>query len=105
MARRKSLFKLKLPFFKFKINKYTLTNIFGFIFLGSAVLLAVSFAQQGDALIKINYLIYSRFGPLSIVLPILILLFASHFFNTHKLKLIKPHLSIGLTLIFIAFLG
>ena len=105
MARKKSIIRLRLPFFKLKINKHTLFNIFGFLLIGTAILFALSFLQSGAILIKVNQIIFSRFGAFSIFIPVIIFFIASHFFNSNKLKLIKPHLTIGLILIFIAFLG
>src|SRR3989338_9675152 len=105
MARKKRIIRLRLPFFKLKINKHTLFNIFGFLLIGTAILFALSFLQSGAILIKVNQIIFSRFGAFSIFIPVIIFFIASHFFNSNKLKLIKPHLTIGLILIFIAFLG
>lgn len=109
MARTRSL--IRLPFFKFKINKQTIFNIVGFLLVGLSLVLFLSFAKnfapegEGRILFKINNYMILRFGILSIFLPFIILLFSGHFFNTKRLKFIKPNISGGIVLVFIALLG
>ncbi len=109
MARRKSL--IRLPFFKFKINKGTIFNIFGFILIGTSLVLIISYAknlsnqENGRMLYQLNQILVSKFGGLSIFIPLILLLVAVHFFNTKKLKVIKPNITGGLIMIFIALLG
>ncbi len=109
MARRKQI--IRLPFLKFKINKNTIFNIVGFLLMGVGVVSLLSFFNifssetDGRLLSKINEYIGDRFGSLKIFIPFLIFLFASHFFNTKKLKVIKPNVSIGGTMIYFAVLG
>ncbi len=110
MARKKSIFKI--PFLKFKINKQTIFNIFGFLLVGLAVVLVISYLQNftgggsgGRILGKINTILTSKFGGLAIILPFVLLLTSGHFFNTKKLKFIKLNVSGGLILVFISLLG
>lgn len=109
MARRKSL--IRLPFFKFKINKGTIFNIFGFILIGTSLVLIISYAknlsnqENGRMLYQLNQILVSKFGGLSIFIPLILLLVAVHFFNTKKLKFIKPNITGGLIMIFTALLG
>lgn len=109
MARRKSL--LRLPFFKFKINKQTIFNIFGFLLVACALVLGFSFIKKfssvgnGRLLFKLNSLISGKFGFMSFIIVPLMLFVSGHFFNTKKLKFIKLNLTGGLVLIFIALLG
>lgn len=109
MARTRSI--IKLPFIKFKINKHTIFNIVGFLLVGTSLVLFLSFAKnfvpegEGIILIKINDYMTSRFGFLSIFLPFIVLFFSGHFFNTKKLRFIKPNVSGGIVLVFIALLG
>ena len=109
MARRKSL--IKLPFFKFKINKGTIFNIFGFILIGISLVSIISYAknlsnqENGRMLYSLNQILVSKFGGLSIFIPLILLLVAAHFFNTKKLKFIKPNITGGLIMIFIALVG
>src|SRR3972149_8632158 len=109
MARRKSL--IRLPFFKFKINKGTIFNIFGFILIGTSLVLIISYAknlsnqENGRMLYSLNQILVSKFGGLSIFVPLILLLVAVHFFNTKKLKFIKPNITGGLIMIFIALVG
>ena len=109
MARRKSL--IRLPFFKFKINKGTIFNIFGFILIGTSLVLIISYAknlsnqENGRMLYSLNQILVSKFGGLSIFVPLILLLVAVHFFNTKKLKFIKPNITGGLIMTFIALLG
>ena len=109
MARRKSLFKL--PFLKIKINKGTIFNIFGFIIFGSALIFLVSFIksfanlESGRMLYQLNQMLAAKFGGLSIFIPLILLLVSIHFFNTKKFKFIKPNITSGLIMIFIALIG
>jgi S-DNA-T family DNA segregation ATPase FtsK/SpoIIIE len=56
-------------------------------------------------LIKINQELVSRFGLMGFLLPFVIILFGTHFFNSKKLRIIKLNISIGLLLIFTALVG
>jgi len=107
MSRRKS--RIKIPFFKLKINKHTFFNIAGFLLLATSLVSLLSFvpgiSSDGRSLSKINVFLTESFGFLSFFLPFIILLFAAHFFNSKKLKFIKLNISAGITLIFIALLG
>lgn len=109
MARRRSL--IKLPFLKFKINKKTIFNIFGFILVGLGLISLVSFAKNlanentGRLLFQLNQFLISKFGGLSILLPFIIILISAHFFNSKKLKFIKPNISGGIVMVFISLLG
>lgn len=109
MARRKSL--IKLPFFKIKINKATVFNIFGFIIFGSALIAFISFIKSfsdqsnGRILFQINQILVSKFGGLSIFVPLILLLLSAHFFNTKKFKFIKPNVTGGLIMIFVSLIG
>ncbi len=109
MARRKSI--IRLPFLKFKINKGTIFNIFGFILIGVSLVSIISYAknlsnqENGRMLYQLNQILVSKFGGLSIFIPLILLLAAAHFFNTKKLKFIKPNITGGLIMIFIALVG
>jgi S-DNA-T family DNA segregation ATPase FtsK/SpoIIIE len=109
MARRKSL--LKLPFLKMKINKKTVFNIFGFMLIGLSVILGLSFlksfssSDNGKVLGLINDSLIENLGGLSIFVPVITLLISAHFFNTKKLKLVKPNITIGSIFIFFSLLG
>lgn len=109
MARRRSL--IKLPFLKFKINKQTIFNILGFILIGTALVSLISFAKNlanedtGRILFKLNQIMVGKLGGLSIMLPFILIMISAHFFNTKKLKFIKPNISGGIVMVFIALLG
>ena len=109
MARRRSL--IRLPFFKFKINKQTIFNILGFILIGSSLVSLVSYAKNlsnegsGRLLFRLNQFLVGGFGGLSIILPFILILVSAHFFNTRRLKFIKPNISGGIIMVFIALLG
>ncbi len=109
MARRKSL--IRIPFLKFKINKQTIFNICGFLLIGIAIILFVSFLKNfasessGKVLYKINTFLVDEFGGLAIFIPFIILLISAHFFNSRKLKLIRANISVGGLLIFVSLLG
>ncbi|MEK7078988.1 MAG: DNA translocase FtsK [Patescibacteria group bacterium] len=108
MARRKSL--IKIPFVKVKINSKTIFNILGFFLIALALILLISYVNLffpalggGGVLLKrVNELLMEKFGGLSILLPFVVLLFAGHFFNTKKLRFIKPNITIGIGTIFIS---
>ncbi|MBI4008864.1 hypothetical protein HY357_01400, partial [Candidatus Roizmanbacteria bacterium] len=109
MARRRSL--IKIPFFKFKINKQTIFNVFGFILIGIGLVFLISYLKNitgdsdGRILHRINNVLISRFGGLAIFLPFILILLSGHFFNTKKLNFVKPNMSGGLILLFISLLG
>lgn len=103
MTRRKKFFRL--PLLKFKINKNTFFNILGVFIFGFGGVLFLSFIQKGKVLIAINNLIVSWFGFFSFLFPLIVFLFGAHFFNSKKLKLIKPNITFGLILIFVSLLG
>src|SRR3989338_3483412 len=106
MARHKKFIQFKLPFLKkLKIQKNTFANIIGLLVFGSSCITLLSFMQTGDVLILIHTWLQGHFGILSILFPIVLLLFASHFFSSKKLSIIKPHVTVGLLLIFVALLG
>lgn len=84
-------------------------NMMGFIFVGVALVLIVSFLnifqpnqENGRLLGRVNGLLIEKFSELSIFIPLILLLFSGHFFNTKKLKF---HITGGITLLFIALLG
>jgi len=96
---------------KFKINKQTIFNILGFILIGVSLVSLVSFAKNlsnensGRLLFSLNKFLTSSFGWLSIMLPFILILVSAHFFNTKKLKFIKPNVSGGIIMVFISLLG
>lgn len=109
MARRRTL--IRLPFLRLKINKQTIFNILGFILIGISLVSLVSFAKNlsnknsGRLLFSLNQFLTGRFGGLSIMLPFILILISAHFFNTKRLKFIKPNISGGIIMVFIALLG
>ncbi|PIS16013.1 DNA translocase FtsK [Candidatus Roizmanbacteria bacterium CG09_land_8_20_14_0_10_41_9] len=110
MARRKSI--IRLPFFRVKINKHTVSNIIGFIVIGTSIVLFISFLKNfstdqrdGKTLFVINSVLVDRFGGLSIFIPLLLLFVSGHFFSTKKLKFVKYNASGGILLILISLLG
>ncbi len=110
MARRKSLFRL--PFLKVKIDRKTFFNILGILLVASGLIVLISFfnslfldAENGRILNKISNEISSRLGFLAILMPFLLFLISLHFFNTRKLKFVKPNITIGAILLFMSLLG
>lgn len=110
MARRRSL--IRVPFFKIKINKRTIFNIFGFFLIAAAMIFLISFLnlfspsqENGRILSKINQLLTMKFGGLAIFIPFIFFLSSAHFFNTKKLKFINLNVTGGILLVFIALLG
>jgi len=109
MARRRSL--VRLPFLKFKINKQTIFNILGFIFIGTGLVFLLSYIKSfsnentGRVLLIINEYITRRFGFLSILIPFILIMLSGHFFNTKKLRFIKPNVTGGIIMVFVSLLG
>lgn len=103
--RRGRSVRLPIPFLKIKINAKTGASIIGFIFVGFGLLLILSFLQSGAVLQTVNTKLVEWLGGVSLFFPLLILLWGTHFFNSKKLKIVKPHISGGLTLIFISLAG
>jgi len=108
MARRKLL---RLPFLKIKINRQTVFNLFGFLLIGVSAITGLSFINffssqnEGKILYQLNQLLVEKFAGLAVFIPLIILFFATHFFNTKKLKIIKANITLGMILIFISLLG
>lgn len=109
MGRRK---KNKSPLgFLANTNKSTILNIIGFFILAAGVISLVSFfilmsgSEDGRILYLVNQYLVDLFGWVSIFVPFILLLVSGHFFNTDKLKFVKPNISIGLLFIFFALLG
>ncbi len=82
------------------------------MFIGLGIMMLLSFFHlfspdvlQGKVLSDINIFLLEKFGGLSVFTPFVVLLFAGHFFNTKKLKLVKLNVSLGMLLMFIAMLG
>ena len=79
--------------------------------IGTSLVSIISYAknlsnkESGKALFLINQFLITKFGGLSIIIPIIILLISVHFFNSKKVKFIKPNVTGGLTMVFIALLG
>jgi len=109
MARRRSL--IRLPFLKFKINQQTIFNIIGFIFVGASLVFLLSYArnftsqENGRVLFELNQLVTTKFGWLSIFLPFILLLISGHFFNSKRLKFVKPNMTGGIIMVFVSLLG
>jgi S-DNA-T family DNA segregation ATPase FtsK/SpoIIIE len=106
MPRTSKFITLKLPFVKkVQIQKHTFLNILGLLVAGFALISYVSYIKTGTVLTLINDTLVYWFGVLSILLPTFVLLISTHFFNSKKLKIIKPHVTVGMLLISIAMFG
>lgn len=94
---RKSAFKLKL-------KKQTIYTISSLGLLGTGIVVAVSFTQQGEFLTAIYNVLVSYFGWGILLLPIL-LISTSILFSGLKLKIAKLNVPAGLTLFWLSLLG
>ncbi len=110
MGRRKK--GIRLPFFTLRINKGTILNIFGFLFIGTAIIVGfalfkhfTSVEDEGRMLTKVALYVMSKVGGLAVLLPLMLLLFSGHFFNSKKLKIVKWNISLGVLLVFTSLLG
>jgi S-DNA-T family DNA segregation ATPase FtsK/SpoIIIE len=86
MGRRKK--GIRLPFFTLRINKGTILNIFGFLFIGTAIIVGfalfkhfTSVEDEGRMLTKVALYVMSKVGGLAVLLPLMLLLFSGHFFK------------------------
>ena len=106
MPRQKTHLTVKLPFLnKVKIKKDSFFQLIGLGIFLVALLGYVSFFQAGTVLIFVHEFLTRQFGALAILVPTLILMISSHFFQSKKLKMIRPHVTVGLFLISIALIG
>ena len=107
MARGKKFIQFKFPFSKskIKIDRRTIANILGLLVFGSGLLLGLSYLKQGEFLIRINTILVYTFGPLSFLVPIIVILISSHFFKSKKLQIIKYNITLGMILLYISFIG
>lgn len=91
----------------------TVLNIIGFILLAVGIISLVSFIivftsntdGNGKILYLINQLLVQYFGWTAIFLPFIMILAAAHFFSSERLNIVKPNVTIGLILIFVALNG
>lgn len=91
----------------------TVMNIIGFVFLAVGIISLVSFIivftqntdGNGKILYLINQLLVQYFGWTAIFLPFILILAAAHFFNSERLNIVRPNVTIGLLLIFVALNG
>ncbi len=98
--------------FGIRINGKTFLNLLGFFVILIALIMFVSFFQmfrQGDEsgqiLTEVNQQLFSLFGWLSIITPIILFLVSGHFFNSKKLQFVKYNVTIGVVVLFISMLG
>ncbi|NTU72873.1 DNA translocase FtsK [Candidatus Roizmanbacteria bacterium] len=105
MGRRKS--KVRLPIFKFKVNAKTALNIVGFGLIIAGTISLLSFFNifssdgfNGRVLQQTNKILVIKFGGFAIFVPFVLFLLSGHFFNVKKVKFVKPHLSVGMLLVF-----
>lgn len=109
MGRRK---KRKLPGVgALTTNSTTLMNIFGLLVFLAGCITLISFLvffideNEGRILFLINQLLVQIFGWTSIFLPFILILTSGHFFNSDKLKFVKPNVTVGLLFMFFALTG
>lgn len=110
MGRRKKGFGFGL--FRLRIKSGTFLNIIGFMLIGAAILSVISFLNvlsldgfEGKGLKQINEILLLKFGGLSVIIPVILLMIAGHFFNTKKLKIVKWNITLGLVMMFVGLLG
>lgn len=108
MGRRK---KRSLPDLATSSN--TIFTIVGLILFATGIIALVSFIillfdntdGNGRLLYLFNQIVVGYFGWTGIFLPFILILCAAHFFNSEKLNFVKPNVTIGLILIFVALNG
>ena len=101
MAKRRHYSKSK---FKVKLKKNTVYSIFAFLVILSGILLGLSFTRSGSSFISLNDYLVSYFGNISLLLPLLLIIFG-FFFLRLKFFLSKPNVAIGFFIFFLSLLG
>ncbi len=98
--------------FGIRLNGKTLLNLIGFFVILIALIMFASFFQMfrrgsedGAVLAEVNAQLYSLFGWLAILTPIIMFLISGHFFNSKKLKFVKYNVTIGCVVLFISLVG
>ena len=76
MAKRRHYSKNK---FKVKLKKNTVYSIFAFFVILSGILLGLSFTRSGDSFVALNNYIVNYFGGVSLLFPIVLILFGFFF--------------------------
>ena len=84
----------------------------GFFLVVIALIIFASFFQMfrgdgedGRVLTEVNRQMFDLFGWLSIIVPMIVLLVAGHFFNSKKLKFVKVNVTLGSVILLIALVG
>jgi DNA segregation ATPase FtsK/SpoIIIE, S-DNA-T family len=85
--------------FKFKLKTKTIYTIFGLGSILVGALMFLSFFGNGPTFELINNYLIEYFGPFSLFLPIVLILFGFLFFRT-KFALSKPNVFIGFLIIY-----
>ncbi len=102
----------KKSHFPLAINNKTFFNMLGFFLVVIALIIFASFFQMfrgdgedGRVLTEVNRQMFDLFGWLSIIVPMIVLLVAGHFFNSKKLKFVKVNVTLGSVILLIALVG
>lgn len=61
--------------------------------------------EEGRVLTEVNQQMFELFGWVSVIVPVIVLLFAGHFFNSRKLKFVKMNVTLGSIILLISLLG
>ncbi len=91
----------------------TIFTIVGLILFAAGVIGLISFILllagstdgNGRIMFLINQVMVGYFGWTSIFFPFILILCAAHFFNSERFNFVKPNVTIGLSLIFVALNG
>lgn len=109
MPRRRSI--IKIPFFKTKLNRYTVYNIFGLLIFFFGIISLISFYQpfinenQGKWLFLLKQILEKFFGSFfAVYFSFLLILISSYFFKSKKAHLIKGNITLGIIFIFFSLI-
>ena len=109
MARRRSI--IRIPFFKVKLNRHTVYNIFGLLIFFFGIISLISFysplinENQGEWLFLLKQILEKFFGSFfAVYFSFLLILISSYFFKSKKIHLIKENITLGLIFIFFSLL-
>lgn len=94
----------KRRFLRFKLKKQSVYNIFAILLIAVAILISLSFFQNGTMLEKVKLFVLDKFGWGSVLLPV-ILVIISFLFLRIKASFATPNITFGGLLSYICLLA
>lgn len=100
----------KKKFFGGQVSGKSFSQMLGLFFILGAVVTLASFFHQfpglSDVLLlsDVNFQLHKQLGWFALLLPIILLMVATHFFGKKRKRLIRPHTTIGSTLMYLTLI-